>query len=790
MPLARSQAASRGLCDARRVDEPRVPTDGDASDVVALAKVVARLRARVDELEETLATSTLKERAKGALMAREGLSAREADAALALRAELRSRSVADECWAVLGATRKGPSGEAAARKTSSADVAARVLLDVLRRPAGVAGVLICEEAPRDGLVLVAHAGLDEAATALWSRSLSLSGRPGAPAALTAFRSGQPVWPDERPEPDGAATEPIAAWVPVLGSGEATGTVFGFVPAGPGGFDAAARELLRRAARSADRSRTAVPRGAAGRDCGGGPAGTGTAPEGLGVDAVQAVLDALPGPAVLLTPIRSPGTGEVEDYRIDAAAPRSVDCAGRHGTELVGRRLLETYPTLVGTALWRGYAHALRTGVPYESEPFTYEEVTAGTPRLTSWTVRASRLAGRLLVSWSSHDGESHETRRRHQMERLGDLGWAEWDVRTGETTWSERTYRLFGRSPADPPLSWADLPDHAVPEDAPRLAEATRRLLHEGEPLDRTFRIRTVSGVRHLRLVAEPVTDAEGATVEVHALYQDLTAQRQAEQALLHSEQAVLVQQGLLEAERSIATHLQQALLPRQEGTLTVAGLRTEVFYLPSQTGLNVGGDWYSAIELPDGSGLFVIGDVAGHGIDAVATMAQLRFTAKGMIVTGSPLPDALVRLNALLIHAPEGRPSTATLVLARYRPWDRTLTWAHAGHLPPLLVRDGTARFLTPPYGIMLGATADCSYEERHFTVAPGDHLLLYTDGLVERPGEDIAVGLDRLARRAGGAVRAADGVERLAVRLTEALSPSRRDDICLLHLTLPRGV
>ncbi|OEJ93302.1 SpoIIE family protein phosphatase [Streptomyces thermolilacinus] len=775
------------------MDEPRVPTDGDASDVVARARVVARLRARVDELEERLATSVLRERAKGALMAREGLSARQADAALVRRAEERGRTVADECWAVLGATRKdragkavgpvpgtGPSG-ALPSADAAPDVLARVLLEVLRGPAGVAGVLVCGAAPDGGPMLLGHAGVDEPPAI-------------GPTALEAVRGGRPVWPATAPGADGdsdsdsdsdsAADRPGgAAWVPVPGKDGAPGTVLGFLPAGPGGFDAAARALVLEAARSAGRARTPAP-----GTTGGGAAEGGTAAEGSGIDAVQAVFDTLPGPAVLLTPLRSPLTGDVEDYRIDAAAPRSVDHAGRRGAELVGRRVLETYPAVAGTALWRGYAGTLLTGVPYESEPFPYEEAAADAPVPTSWRVRAARLGGRLVVSWCRHDEEAHhETRRRHQMERLGDLGWAEWNVRTGETTWSERTYRIFGRSPQDAPLTWAELPGHVVREDVPRLAEATRRLLREGRPLDRTFRIRTASGVRHLRLVAEPVTDAEGATVEVHALYQDLTALRQAEQALLQSEREVLVQQGLLEAERSLATRLQQALLPRQDRTLTVAGLRTEVFYLPSQAGLNVGGDWYSAIELPDGSGLFVIGDVAGHGIDAVATMAQLRFTAKGMIVTGSPLPDALMRLNALLMHAPEGRHSTATLVLARYQPWDRTWTWAHAGHLPPLLVRGGRARYLTPPLGIMLGATADCSYEEQRFRVVPGDHLLLYTDGLVERPGEDLAAGLDRLARRAGGAVRAAGGVERLAVRLTEALSPSRRDDICLLHLTLP---
>ncbi|MEU2184761.1 ANTAR domain-containing protein, partial [Streptomyces thermolilacinus] len=174
------------------MDEPRVPTDGDASDVVARARVVARLRARVDELEERLATSVLRERAKGALMAREGLSARQADATLVRRAEERGRTVADECWAVLGTTRgdragtavglvPGTAGPSDAVPPSGAapDVLARVLLEVLRGPAGVVGVLVCGAAPDGGSVLLGHAGMDEPPAI-------------GPAATAVVRGGRPV----------------------------------------------------------------------------------------------------------------------------------------------------------------------------------------------------------------------------------------------------------------------------------------------------------------------------------------------------------------------------------------------------------------------------------------------------------------------------------------------------------------------------------------------------------------------------------------------------------------------
>ncbi len=835
-----------------------MPTDDDASEMVAFAQTVARLRARVEELEDTLATAAVHERAKGVLMGRDGLSAGAAGAALARGAGEQGRTVTEECWSVLGGdARRGPSSApplgtlprtpdtgpgrrapeaSAGRARVLAELAgrleaarthqdaARALLGGLRRAAAVAGVLwYGVEQPSGDLVLRGHAGVEGAAVHR-SRIPATSGH----AAVDAARGGRPVWEDDAvrepagPAPLGgpAGRRAGVAWVPVAGADATTGVV-GYLPAGPAPFTPAARTLLREAALLAGgllRTRfpgaapgpaaaigtTAAngaapgaapavgavpydgPVPAAGRAGPGGPADAGSAVPDASV--VQAVLDTLPMPAVLLTPLWSPD-GDVADYRIDAAAPESVDSVGRRGREMVGRRVLETYPTVAGTDLWRGYRDALLTGVPYESESFTYEEVAAGAPSESSYTVRATRLGGRLVVTWACHDPLVREARRLHQMEHLGDLGWAEWNLLTGEATWSEQAYRILGRDPADGPVSWEELALHVVPEDVPQLTEAAGRLRDAADPVDRTFRITTGAGVRHVRFVAEAVTDPAGAAIEVHALYQDLTAQRRAEQALLESERAFLVQQGLLQAERALAKSLQEALLPRQERRLTVAGLRTEVFYLPSEEGLSVGGDWYSAIGLPDGSGLFVIGDVAGHGIGAVATMAQLRFTAKGMIVTGSPLPDALMRLNALLLHAAEGRHTTATMILARYQPWDRTMTWVQAGHLPPLLVRDGTARFLEPPAGIILGATAECRYEEQRFTLEAGDHLLLYTDGLVERPAEDIAEGLARLAAVAAGAVGDEQGAEHLTLRLTADLSPTRRDDVCLLHLGPPEA-
>ncbi|MGW6710791.1 PP2C family protein-serine/threonine phosphatase, partial [Streptomyces sp. NPDC054956] len=565
------------------------------------------------------------------------------------------------------------------------------------------------------------------------------------------------------------------WLPVPADGPAKAAI-GFLRTRPGPFAADIRALLRRAARLC-----AGPLGMPEQ-----PRDAGAGATGAEVASVQQVLDALAGPAILLTPLRSE-TGEVEDYRIDAAAPESVDVAGRRGKELVGRRILETYPTVAGTSLWEGYLETLTTGTTYEGEPFTYEEVVVGLPQQSVYSVRASKLGDRLIVSWIRHDSTEREAQRLADMQRLGNLGWAGWDLATDSITWSDQVYAIFDRDPAEGPMTLDELPLHLLPEDLPRLGAAVRRLLGEGEAVDQPFRITTAHGVRHLRIVAEAQTDADGNPVEVYGFFQDLTAQRGAELALRESERAVLVQQGMLQAERALAARLQETLLPIPEQSLEVAGLCIDVAYVPSERGVNVGGDWYSAIELPDGSGLFVVGDVAGHGLAAVGTMAQLRFTTKGMTITGSPLPDVLRRLNALLLHTASdpSATATATMVMARYQPWDRRLIWVRAGHLPPLLVRGGRAAFLEQPQGSLLGAALDASYGQAVMDLMPGDHLLFYTDGLVEQPGEDLDAGLDRLAASTVRLLQEGRG-ESLA-RTLAALCAGNRDDICVLDIHVP---
>ncbi|MFI1105192.1 PP2C family protein-serine/threonine phosphatase [Streptomyces melanogenes] len=513
-------------------------------------------------------------------------------------------------------------------------------------------------------------------------------------------------------------------------------------------------------------------------------GNGPSPEeGPGAGAVREVLAALPGSVVFLRPRFATG-GWVVDFRLEGASPEAVDIAGRQGAELLGLSVVDAYPGVEGSDLWRGYLDVLAGGEPFEGE-VAYEESAAGVPYRSRYRVRAARCLDGLVVSFTRLDSGEREQHRLTLMQSLGRMGWVDRDLVRGRIVWSDEVYSIFGRDPAQGPVPLEDLAAYATDEDRPVMEQAVRVLLKAGEPLDRTFRIRLPGQqVRHVRIVAETENDALGRPVHVHGLFQDLSAAKQAEQQLLEQKRSALAQQSQLAAERDLAARLQDTLLPLPQQQLNLAGLTVDVAYLPVQEGLKLGGDWYSAVELPDGNALLVVGDVAGHGLDAVATMAQLRFTAKGMAITGTPLPEILANLNTLLLHTSDRQLHTATMIMAAYESDTSHLTWVRAGHLPPLLVRDGHARFLPAPSGILLGAAQDPHFEASTVDLQPGDHLLLYTDGLIEQPGESIDQGMARLLATVQATDLAApQALDRLIPTL---VSPhARRDDICALHLT-----
>lgn len=235
-----------------------------------------------------------------------------------------------------------------------------------------------------------------------------------------------------------------------------------------------------------------------------------------------------------------------------------------------------------------------------------------------------------------------------------------------------------------------------------------------------------------------------------------------------------------LAQERHIVLELQRAILPLHDEPFDLPGLRAVVRYLPASQAGRVGGDWYIAAEMPDGQVLLAIGDVGGHGLAAAAGMARLRGALAGLAITGAP-PDQLVGwLNDLVWHV--SGEHTASVIAGYFDPASRTLTWAQAGHPPPVLVRGAWARPLDAPEGILLGAGRR-SYAVSRLSLRPGDLLLLYSDGLVEQRDQSIEEGVDRLV----AAVRGSTDAERLVAVALDSLQPAHADDdTCLVALAI----
>ncbi|MDH6137207.1 PAS domain S-box-containing protein [Kitasatospora sp. MAA4] len=200
----------------------------------------------------------------------------------------------------------------------------------------------------------------------------------------------------------------------------------------------------------------------------------------------------------------------------------------------------------------------------------------------------------------------------------------------------------------------------------------------------------------------------------------------------------------LYRRERETALTLQRSLLP-QEIHRTL-GLEIAYRYLPSSVVSEVGGDWFDVVPLSCGRVALVVGDVMGHGIRAAATMGQLRTVARTLATLDMLPAQVLTRLDETATGIGEGQ--FATCVCAVYDPVDRSCTLSSAGHLPPVVMApDGSARVLTPPAGVPLGV-GGVAFENIEFTLPEGGILTLYTDGLVERRGQDIDEGIDALRR------------------------------------------
>ncbi|WP_335972486.1 PP2C family protein-serine/threonine phosphatase [Streptomyces sp. CA2R106] len=195
--------------------------------------------------------------------------------------------------------------------------------------------------------------------------------------------------------------------------------------------------------------------------------------------------------------------------------------------------------------------------------------------------------------------------------------------------------------------------------------------------------------------------------------------------------------------ERRTALTLQRAMLHSPD----LAGHREIALrYMPAVRSLNVCGDWYDVVDLTEDTFTVAVGDVVGHGLEAAAVMGMLR-SALSAAVRAIPEPGRAMDVLGVYARTFEGALAT-TAAKAVIDTRARRITYTSAGHPPPVLCRrDGTSELLDQATDPPLGLSVDgMPRPQASVGYAPGDTLVLYTDGLIERRGEDIDVGLGRL--------------------------------------------
>lgn len=238
--------------------------------------------------------------------------------------------------------------------------------------------------------------------------------------------------------------------------------------------------------------------------------------------------------------------------------------------------------------------------------------------------------------------------------------------------------------------------------------------------------------------------------------------------------------------EHRLAEALQRAMLPEQAD---VSGLDVWTYYAPNAEHAQVGGDWYDVLQITDGTVGLVIGDVVGHDVEAAAAMGQLRSVVRAYAYELTTPGTVLDRVDQLVAGMRVPRPASMVYATLRHVADDDSwsVEYTRAGHLPPLLLRDGDVRQLSGAGGSLVGfgnTTRTTGREVLH----RGDILLFYTDGLIERRDRSLKVGLDTLVEMSARiTARDAAGV---GEELLSRLADSPEDDVAIVVVRVPDPV
>jgi serine phosphatase RsbU (regulator of sigma subunit)/PAS domain-containing protein len=789
-------------------------------DVLRLTTVIDRQRRELDRLRAAAAADSVIAMARGALMERLGLSFAEAADQLAELSAATGTPPAEMAAAVLSS---GGSAEAAGLNGGRLAEAAEAGPAPARRASRVRSVMFeaAAELAADGAELAATlAGqvtpLGAAAVVLWlleaDGALALLGEVGlsgaeasrwrrvppqldCPAQRVAQGAADLWWPAGRPEGAGIPVAGRAGGArAVLALRDRHGGLLGVMeaswpgPLPPPGFDAGLRQRL-----------SALAAGCA-RVLGAWLA-HGDLAAAQPKPAVYALLDGLADSVLAVQAIRD-DAGNVTDFSIEHVSPAFRDPAGRTAADLAGLTLLEAYPAGgPGQGLFGRAVQVLADGTP-QHVPGPLSAPLVGLPpaeaaepdaeQVPLADLRMARFFDGVIITWHREGADRRLTALLDHAQRLGRLGGWEEDLVTGEVRWTDSAFELLGLTPrSGAEISLADLHSYVVAADKPVVKRFRQNLMEQGEALTAAFRVVRPDdrSIRQIRVFAEPVADAAGAVVGLRGAFQDVSAHYHMQVALAATRDQLAESQQRFAEEHLLALRLQQAIMPPDEPPVEAAGIDVAVRYRPAGEGHLVGGDWYDTLLLPDDDVLLVVGDVAGHGIDAVTGMVAARNSLRGLAITGAGPGELLRMLNEVMCHFTSA--AVGTVVCGRYNPATRVLRWARAGHLPPVVVRRGTGSELPLPAGVLLGMDPDARYEEATQALAPGDTLLLFTDGLIERRGESIVDVLgDFVATVASQAAPAPDGPEPTAAaqadRILASATSDTDDDACLVAVRI----
>ena len=496
-----------------------------------------------------------------------------------------------------------------------------------------------------------------------------------------------------------------------------------------------------------------------------------------------LLDEIADSVLILRPLRNE-SGALADFAMMHQSPGYVDPAGHRPAELAGLTLLEAYPSSGSSdGLFARASRVLATGRAEHVPGASTAPLTGGKDTVGVADLRVAPFFAGVICTWRKLGEPERLADLLGNAQRLGRIGGWDENLTTGTVRWTSAAFALFGLDPEQAaPIPIADLHSFVIAADRAAVRRFRQALLRTRESGVAVFRIVRPgdTAVRQIRVFAEPVLAGEDV-VGLRGAFQDVSAHYQTQVALAATRDQLADSEQRAAEEHQLAFRLQRAIMPPDVPPAAAAGVDVAVRYRPAESGRLVGGDWYDTLLLPSKDLLLVVGDITGHGIDAVTGMVAARNALRGLTATGASPAELLRHLNYSACHLTEG--IAGTVVCGRYDPDTRVLRWARAGHLPPILARAGKAETLPLPGGVLLGLDPSAEYDEASLQLHSGDTLLLFTDGLIERREGSIS---DALGELTAAAAAPADDAATLADRILSSAVSDTGDDACLVAIRI----